>query len=209
MSHLPTTRASLLVRLRDAGDAEAWRQFVQIYAPVVYAYARRRQLQDADAADLTQEVLRSVARTARALDYDPGRGSFRSWLFTVARNKLIDFRERLSRGQGEGGTSAHERLEQQPARDDEALWDEEFRRHVFALAAEQVRVEFAESTWQAFWQAAVDGRKPQEIAAELGLSVGAVYIAKSRVVARLKERVRELATGDNSFVVDGMQLKHG
>jgi RNA polymerase sigma factor (sigma-70 family) len=196
MSVLPNTRASLLVRLRDPADAEAWRQFVLVYAPVVYAYARRRQLQDADAADLTQEVLRNVAKAARGFDYDPNRGSFRSWLFTVTRNKLLDLRERQRRGQGAGGTSAHELLEQQPAREDEALWDAEFRRHLFALAAEQIRPEFEERTWRAFWQTAVDGQKPQEVAAGLGLSIGAVYIARSRVQARMKERVRELTRED-------------
>src|SRR5271166_4637881 len=126
MSAMPTTRASLLVRLRDPGDNEAWRQFVQLYAPVVYAFARRRQLQDADAGDLTQEVLRSVMGAARKLDYDPARGSFRGWLFTVTRNKLLDQRERQRREQAVGGTSAQEVFAQQPAAEDEALWDEEF-----------------------------------------------------------------------------------
>jgi len=151
-------------------------------------------LQDADAADLTQDVLRSVAKAAKALDYDPARGSFRSWLFTVARNKLIDFRQRQLRGQAIGGTTAQELLDQQPVPADEEMWEAEFRRHVFALAVEQVRPDFETSTWDAFWQTAVEGRKPQDVAAALGISVGAVYIAKSRVQARLKERVRELST---------------
>jgi RNA polymerase sigma-70 factor (ECF subfamily) len=192
MSAIPTTRASLLLRLRDPGDNEAWRQFVQLYAPVVYAYARQRQLQDADAADLTQEVLRNVMRAARKLEYDATRGSFRGWLFTVTRNKLIDWREKQSRGQAAGGTSAQEVFTQQPAPEDEALWDQEFRRHVFAAAAEQVRQEFEGTSWQAFWSTAVEGKKAPEVAHALGLSVGAVYIAKSRIQARLKERVSEL-----------------
>jgi RNA polymerase sigma factor (sigma-70 family) len=193
MGALPTTRASLLLRLRDAGDDEAWRQFVGLYAPLVYAYARRRQVQEADAADLTQEVLRSVAKAAGRLEYDPRRGSFRAWLYTVTRNKLHDLRERQQRGQGAGGTAAHERLEQEPARDDEDAWDLEFRRRVFSVAAQQVQREFSAATWQAFWRSAVDGAKPQEVAGQLGISVGAVYIAKSRVQARIKERVHELA----------------
>jgi RNA polymerase sigma-70 factor (ECF subfamily) len=192
MSAMPTTRASLLVRLRDPGDGEAWRQFVALYGPVIYAFARRRQVQDADAADLMQEVLRSVMAAARRLNYDPARGSFRGWLFTVTRNKLLDLRERQLRGQGPGGSTAQEMIEQQPAREDEALWDEELRRQLFATAARQVQVEFEEATWQAFWQTAVDGKKPAEVATALGLSVGAVYIAKSRVQARLKQRVSEL-----------------
>src|SRR4051812_17853344 len=89
-----TTRVSLLVRIRDRGDEEAWRQFVALYAPLVYGFARRRGLQDADAADLTQAVLRSVATAAGRLEYDPRRGSFRSWLFTVTRNPLITFLQR-------------------------------------------------------------------------------------------------------------------
>src|SRR5439155_9907494 len=164
MGVMPTTRASLLVRLRDPSDGEAWRQFVRLYAPVVYAYARRRGMQDADAADLTQEVLRGVNAAARRFDYDPARGSFRGWLFTVTRNKLHDLRERQRRGRGAGGTSALERLDALPGREDEALWDEEFRRHLFAAAAEQVRGEFEEATWQAFWRTAVDGVKPAAVA---------------------------------------------
>lgn len=129
---------------------------------------------------------------ARKLEYDPARGSFRGWLFTVTRNKLLDLRERQQRGQGVGGTSAQEVISQHPAPEDEALWDEEFRRQVFATAAEQVRREFEESSWQAFWATAVEGKKAPEVAESLGLSVGAVYIAKSRIQARLKERVAEL-----------------
>jgi RNA polymerase sigma-70 factor (ECF subfamily) len=192
MSSMPTTRASLLVRLRDPGDGDAWEQFVQVYGPVVYGFARKRGVQDADAADLMQEVLRSLMTSARRLDYDPKRGSFRNWLFTVTRNKLIDLREKQRRGQAVGGSSALEMLDQQPSRDDESLWDEEFRRQVFSVAAEQVKVEFEPTTWSAFWSTAVEGAKPQEVAAALGISVGAVYVAKSRVQARLKERVAEL-----------------
>jgi RNA polymerase sigma-70 factor (ECF subfamily) len=191
MDSIPVTRASLLLRIRDRNDAEAWRQFVQLYAPVVYAFARRRQLQDADAADLTQDVLRGVSKAIGRLDYDSKRGSFRGWLFSVARNKLIDLRWRKTT-QATGGASAQELLDQQPSREEEDVWDQEFRKQVFAVAAEQVRPEFEDKTWQAFWQTAVDSRKPDAVAQALGMSVGAVYIAKSRVQSRLKERVREL-----------------
>ena len=189
---MPTTRASLLIRLRDPSDGEAWRQFIELYGPVVYGFARRRHIQDADAADLMQEVLRSVMNAAHKLDYDPSRGSFRGWLFTVTRNKLLDLRERQRRGQGTGGTTAQQILDQKPDDEDESLWDQEFRRRLFAVASEQIRNEFEDATWQAFWRTAVDGEKAKEVAESLGLSVGAVYIAKSRVQSRLKVRVREL-----------------
>ena len=101
MTPSDATRPSLLVRIRDARDREAWGQFVEIYAPLVYDLARRRGLQDADAADLTQEVLRSVSGAIGRLDYDPARGTFRSWLFTVTRNAINTFFE--SQRQGAAG----------------------------------------------------------------------------------------------------------
>src|ERR1700685_2729121 len=104
MEESPATRASLLVRIRDGQDVEAWRQFTRVYSPVVYGFARKRGLQDADAADLMQEMLRSVAVHVGRLEYDPKRGTFRSWLFTVTRNKLYSFlngRRRHERGSGD------------------------------------------------------------------------------------------------------------
>src|SRR5690242_10686647 len=91
MAEPPLTRVTLLTRIRDGQDVDAWREFVQIYGPVVYRFARNRGLQDADAADLMQDVLRSVARNAPKMEYDPGRGTFRGWLYTVTRNKIYNF----------------------------------------------------------------------------------------------------------------------
>src|SRR5215469_12699738 len=95
MAEIPPTRASLLLRLRDAQDRDAWREFVDLYAPLVYGYARKQGLQDADAADLGQEVLAAVAGAVGRLEYDPGRGSFRNWLFTLVRRKLLNWRAAL------------------------------------------------------------------------------------------------------------------
>src|SRR5213082_840768 len=91
MQESPATRASLLVRLRDGADVDAWQEFVRLYAPVIYGFARKRGLQDADAADLMQDVLRSLSTAMGRLDYKPVRGTFRGWLFTVTRNKLFNF----------------------------------------------------------------------------------------------------------------------
>jgi RNA polymerase sigma-70 factor (ECF subfamily) len=195
MEESPATRASLLVRIRDPNDKQAWQQFVQLYASVVYGFARQRGLQDADAADLMQEVFRAVAVSISRLDYDPGRGSFRGWLFTVTRNKLYNFLNGRKRQEhGSGDSAVHERLDEHPDRADGAaeLWDREYERRVFAWAVEQVRGEFQESTWRAFWLTAVEGVGAKEASAQLGLSPGAVYVAKSRVLARLKEQVRQL-----------------
>src|SRR5438105_2631234 len=187
----PLTRQSLLVRLRDPRDAQAWKQFVDAYAPLVYGYARKRHLQDADAADLTQDVLRAVAGAIGRLNYDPERGSFRGWLFTIVRNKLRNFLSRNGRhGRGSGDTDAQDLLAALPAQEqDSAEWDKEYEQRVFGWAAEQVRGEFEDSTWQAFWLTAVEGKSPRDAAAILNLTVGAVYIAKSRIIARLRKRI--------------------
>lgn len=189
----PATRASLLVRMRDRRDPDAWRQFLEIYAPTVYAYARRRGLQDADAADLMQEVMRSVAGAADRLDYDPGRGSFRGWLYTIARNKLytfLDGQRRRARVAGDSG--AQRQLAERPApAEDSADWDAEAERKLAAWAMERIRGEFQEATWRAFWLTAVEGKDARSAAEELGLSPGAVHVAKSRVLARLRREIRE------------------
>ncbi len=189
----PTTRPSLLLRIRDSRDKDAWRQFVEVYAPLIYRFARQAGLQDADAADVTQEVLKAVARAGKRLDYDAQRGSFRAWLFTVVRSKLNNFLASAQRKQcGSGGPDAQALLEALPAREDEAAWELEYERRVFAWAAGKVRDDFEASSWQAFWRTAVDGQSGKEVAAALGLSVGAVYIAKSRILSRIKEQIQQL-----------------
>jgi RNA polymerase sigma-70 factor (ECF subfamily) len=187
------TRPSLLVRIRAAHDADAWRQFVQLYAPLVYGFARKSGLQDADAADLVQDVLHQVASAAGRLDYDPRKGSFRSWLFQVIRNRMHKFLDARQPHQlGSGDTGVQRLLEQHPADDAGSEWDTEYDQRLFAWAVRQVQPEFEESSWQAFWQTAYEGRPPAETAAALGISVGAVYIAKSRIVARLTYKIQQL-----------------
>ncbi len=189
MATAPATRPSLLVRLRDLGDRAAWDCFVALYAPLVYGFARKQGLQEADAADLTQEVLRSVAGAARRLEYDPTQGTFRGWLFRVTSNRFRDLlRARRGHCAGSGDSAVQAALEQQVAPDD-ATWEDEFRQQTFAVASERIRRDFDESSWQAFWRVAVDGEKPKEVAEALGMSVGHVYVAKGRVLARLREEV--------------------
>src|SRR4051794_28407556 len=118
MAEIPPTRASLLVRLRDPRDAAAWTEFVDLYAPLVYGYLRKQGLQDADAADLSQEMLCAVAGAVDRLEYDPARGAFRNWLFTIVRRKLSNWREaRQNRTRGAGDTAVQELLEACPAPD--------------------------------------------------------------------------------------------
>jgi RNA polymerase sigma-70 factor (ECF subfamily) len=194
MDDSDATRPSLLVRIRDAGDGQAWSQFVRVYSPLVYRYVRRRGLQDADAADVTQDVLRTVTRSIERFDYDRRKGSFRSWLMSVARTRLCDFlADRGRHATGSGETGVHRLLEEQPdAADEEEAWEQEYRRCLFDRAAEQVRNEFQDSTWQAFWQTNVKGKDTKQVARSLNMTVGAVYIARSRVLARLRKQIEQI-----------------
>lgn len=190
----PLTRASLLIQLRDGTNHVAWQEFVRLYGPVVYGFARNRGLQDADAADLVQDVMRSVMQAIGRLDYDRQRGTFRGWLFTITRNKVFNFLSaRRIRPQASGDSGTNRLLANQPESSDGAdEWELEYQRRLASLAMERVKGEFQEKTWRAFWLTAVDGLAAAEVARQVGISAGAVYVAKSRVLARLKEEVEAL-----------------
>ena len=190
----PMTRASLLVQLRDISNHSAWQEFMQLYGPVVYGFARKRGLQDADAADLMQDVMRSVSTAIGRLEYDRSQGTFRGWLFTITRNKVFNFLSaRRIRPQGSGDTATNRMLDTHPETNDGAeTWEIEYQRRVAALAMARIKSEFQDNTWQAFVLTAVEGQPAPDVARQLGLSPGAVYVAKSRVLARLKEEVEAL-----------------
>lgn len=191
----PLTSVTLLTRLKYASDVDAWREFVHLYGPVVNGFARKRGLQDADAADLMQEVLRSVARNIGKLVYDPSLGTFRGWLYTVTRNKFFNFLSaQKNQTRGSGDPSIQARLDDIIARTDDWAedWEREYQRRLSAKAMDLIRKEFQSNSWKAFWGTAVVGRPAQDIGAELGMTTGAVYVAKSRVLARLREEVKQL-----------------
>ena len=194
MGDSPTTRVSLLLRLRDARDGEAWAEFVDLYAPLVYRLARRHGLQDADAADLTQEVLAALHSSLPRFRYDASRGSFRGWLFTVARNFLRrSAHDRRRHPPASGDSDAHALLEQQPAPPEEVeRWEQEYQQRLFEYAAQRVRAHFRPATWEAFWRTSIEGQNARAVAEALHLSVGAVYIARTRVLARIREQIRVL-----------------
>jgi RNA polymerase sigma-70 factor (ECF subfamily) len=199
----PTTRQSLVLRLRNPDDEAAWAEFLAIYEPVVYRLARRKGLQDADARDLCQEVFRAVAGAIERWDPDPAKGRFRAWLFRIARNLLVNFfADQRRHPPGTGSTSVQDLLMARPANDaqNEVDFATEFKRQAFRWAADQVKHEFADSTWQAFWKTGVENRPVELVARELGLSAGAVYIARSRVLARLRQRVEDLSQDSGLFI---------
>lgn len=182
----PSTRASLLLRIRDARDDRAWDGFVELYAPIIYGHCRSRGLQDADASDILQEVLQAVARGIDGLDYEPSRGRFRDWLFTITRRRIADYYAKAESREVRGGTAVRKLLENLPDDEAEEAWRRAWDLQLFNWAAIRVRGQFREATWRAFWETTVRLRPAVEVGEEIGMSVGAVYIAKSRVLARLR-----------------------
>jgi RNA polymerase sigma-70 factor (ECF subfamily) len=193
MNSAPETRASLLIRVRDPGDRAAWHEFVEIYRPVIVRLARRKGMQEADAEDVAQQVLISIARAAQEREHDPARARFRTWLHRVAHNAILNAlaRRKPDRGSGDSGLLAA--LEQCESHDGPAseLLRLEHRREVFRWAARRVRSEFHPSTWDAFWSTAVEGRPVETIAEALGKNPGSIYAARSRVIRRIQQKVTE------------------
>ena len=186
----PDTRISLVQRLKDSADRDAWYEFVDIYRPVIYRLSRARGLQDADAEDLVQKVLLSVAGAIARFEPDESRGRFRTWLRKIADNAILNALARRSPIMGTGDTQILQSLDDVPSRDNESdVLRIELRREVFRWGAEKICPEFRSDTWNAFWLTAVEGQTVEVVAQLLGKSVGSVYAARSRVMRRMKEVV--------------------
>jgi RNA polymerase sigma-70 factor (ECF subfamily) len=180
---LPTTRLTLLARLRqDPTDHGAWDEFVERYGRHIYRWCRLWKLQDADAEDVTQDILAKLAQKLRAFAYDPS-GSFRGWLKTVAHHAWRDFVDSPRRAQAAAGDSrVWELMHTLEAREDLLLKLEEAFDHELLEAAQvRVRLRVAPHTWEAFRLVALEGLPAAEVAARVDLQVAMVYVAKSKV----------------------------
>lgn len=189
------TSASLLEDLREHADPRSWRRLMDIYWPLVYGWLRQRGLQHDDAEDLGQDVLHVLMRELPSFRYDRNRGSFRGWLRTITANRLRNFRRkdraRLVSLDGTDWSRLGGELED-PASQLSLQWDQEHDRFVARRLLEAIECEFEPTTWQAFRRVAYDGDKPAVVANDLGVSINAVFIAKSRVLRRLRDKMREL-----------------
>jgi RNA polymerase sigma factor (sigma-70 family) len=188
------TRASLLRRIRDPGDTRSWQTFVDVYSPLIYRHARSRGLQDADAAEVTQEVLFQVSRSVQNFEYSPERGRFRDWLGTVAENKIRSLlMRRTGAVQGRGDPAACDPLATALSPEQETEWEEAFNRHLLQAALVRTRAHFEEQTWRAFELVWREERAVSQVAQEMGQQINWVYLAKSRVLKRLRAEIQELA----------------
>jgi len=187
------TRSSLIRRVRDPRDAESWREFVELYEPLLLSYVRSRGLAQPDAQDVVQDILASLIGTMPEFELDHGRGRFRTWLWRVTMNALANFfRRRRRQNQGEEEwreclTSLENESRQGPG----AAWESGHHRRVLDFVLSRVRADTQPKTWACFEQHLVQGRASDRIAAELGLTAVAVRVNASRVLARVKEQCQE------------------
>lgn len=180
------TPASLLERLKHADNQDAWRRFVQLYAPMIYRWAVQAGLSDSEAADLVQDVFLVLVEKLPEFQYDAQR-SFRAWLKTVTLNK---WREQARRRLPGVKVAADGNLPDAESPDPADLFEEtEYRHGLVRRAMQIVQTDFEPATWKAWWKFVVEDRPAKDVAAELGLSVNAVYLAKGRVLGRLREEL--------------------
>ena len=194
---LPTTRVSLLFRLRQDQTGQAdWDEFVERYGPHIYRWCRQWKLQDADAEDVTQNILLQLSQKLRAFAYDPAR-SFRGWLKTIAHHAWRDFEDSRRRARPVGSDSqVQDLMLTLEAREDLARkLEEAFDLELLETAKERVRLRVAPHTWEAFRLLVLDGVPVVEVAARVHMQVAMVYVAKSKVQKMLREELEKIEAG--------------
>ncbi len=191
MSHVPETSESLIARVKDPANGEAWADFLNLYRPVILRMARRRNLQDADAQDVCQKVLLAVSQAISQWQPHPDH-PFRAWLGRIVRNAILNAVTRRPKDQAAGLSEVDLLLREVAADDgdDSAELMLETRRQLFQRASQVVRCEFTDVTWQMFWETEVEGQSVEAVAETCGRTAGAVYVARCRVMKRLREFVQ-------------------
>jgi len=194
MPEFPETDYSLIDRVKDMSDRASWLDFMRIYQPVVYRLARRRGMQDADAHDIVQQVFASISRSLAEWKPAKDQPPFRAWLTTIARNAITTALTRRRPDQGTGSSSVADVLERLPnAEQTNTELIMEARREIVRWAAEQIRPEFTELTWDIFWKTAMQEVSVAEVSKSTGKSIGAIYVTRHRVLSRLKEKIAEVS----------------
>lgn len=188
----PDTRMSLILRLVDRDNHDAWSEFVQVYQPVVQRFIQRHGLQYADAAEITQEVLSRVCKSIETWDPEHERSTFRGWLYRITRNQTIDFLRSKKPEVVLSEVYADESINI-PIKDVDPSVEfrAEYERQLFFWAAETIRPTFKPTNWEAFWRSTVDGEAIEQVAEDLKISCGTVYVARSRIMAKLSAMIQQ------------------
>ena len=206
MNPWPDTRDSLIARLTDPADRQAWEEFACIYQPLIYRVCMRRGLQDADARDISQRILWTVAQAAETWKSECPIENFRGWLSRVTTNAALNVIARESKHRGSARSTIWDLLEKVPDRsdlssDDLSLWDIEKRKAIFRVAAERIQPQYSPDVWQLFWRTAVEGEDIGLVANQLGKTMGAAYMARSRIMIALRSEVAKLEQNDSQIRV--------
>lgn len=193
----PETRHSLIVRLKDQGNDLAWTEFVCAYEPFLMRMVQKQGTPERHTADVTQQLLMTIAKSVAGWTPDGKGASFRRWLGCVARNVVIKFMTRERRHiTGRGGSDFLDLLEDVSDASIDSENAKKYERELILWAAESVRTEFRENSWRAFWETQVEGRSVADVADDLGVSAGAIYMSRSRVFARIRNRIEEVLIDD-------------
>jgi len=174
-------------------DPASWSRLVMTFAPIVYRWCRRSGIREADTPDVIQDVFSTVARGVTGFQRTQVQGSFRAWLATITRSRVRDFLRKNARHQSPvGGTEALEQLQEIPDELDSTICYQSIESPLAKRTMELVRAEFEEVTWQAFWMTTIESQSPAIVAQRLNLSLASVYQARTRVLRKLRQRIREL-----------------
>jgi len=196
-NELPSLSSSLLLKAQ-AMEPDAWARLVQVFSPIVYRWARQSGLNNADSADVVQDVFVALAKNISNFERQKDKASFRSWLATISRNRVKDyFRKKGKRANAIGGTEELDRLNNLPDQPD----DDTLERSISVAALDKrlpsqvlelVKADCNPKTWQAFWETTIKGDTAADVAARLEMNIASVYQARSRILRRIRNRFDEL-----------------
>lgn len=189
----------MLLRVRDSADHDSWKLFLDLYAPIVRSYCIQRRIQEADIEDIVQDVMTSVSKAIRSFDYDPKVGSFRSWMGTVAANRIRTF---LNQKKNQPMSDKHAFLPDEHCTDPDSDWIAIFSDRILRVGCRKVKEHVAETTWKCFEATWLENRLPNDVAKELKIPVHTVFVNKSRVLKKLEQEIRLLV--DDAPFLDGV-----
>lgn len=202
MKSTPNTRYTLIGKLRNPQDIEAWEEFSAIYQPLIFRMCRAKGLQHADATDVTQDVLTRVAKAIESFDHEQQGATFRGWLFRITRNLVTDFfRKRSANPTVQAESTLHLIADVEPNRAEAAEFQTEYQRQMFWVVAKDVKLQVKEATWLAFQKTELEQQSVDQVAKDLRMSKGAVYVARSRVIARFKKEVERRTNETCEFFI--------